>query len=426
MPSTRPLNVVHFNTYGPIGGAARAAYNIHRSVLEAGCESWLVVTGRAGNDERMMECGTTLQARRTNFINRHRQTAMIRQLRPDEVFYPDILTRASINDLELPVRPDIIHLHWIAGFLSAEDIGRLWQRYRVPFVWTLMDLAPLTGGCHYTRGCEGFTARCGHCPIIHSPSEGDLSRRTWLAKSEWLRDVPITIVGATEWTMERVRRGSLFQDTPQQKIPFGIDTAVFRPRPKASVRRLLNLPLEPRIVLIGSTNHRDERKGLRYAIEALQTLPATETETAVLIAGHADRDYSTLLPQRCFPIGHLNNDRLLSMAYQAADVFLCPSLEDVGPLMIPEALLCGTPVVAFAEGCGAPDFIQPGVNGYLARMRDLADLAQGIRVVFEGLASGDITEESCRDHVLRDWNLEVQGLRYRELYETLHRDSDVA
>ena len=101
MPSTRPLNVVHFNTYGPIGGAARAAYNIHRSVLEAGCESWLVVAERAGNDERMMECGTGTQARRTNFINRHRQTAMIRQLRPDEVFYPDILTRASLANLPL-------------------------------------------------------------------------------------------------------------------------------------------------------------------------------------------------------------------------------------------------------------------------------------------------------------------------------------
>jgi glycosyltransferase involved in cell wall biosynthesis len=187
----------------------------------------------------------------------------------------------------------------------------------------------------------------------------------------------------------------------------------------------LNLPADVRIILIGSTNHRDQRKGLRYAIEALQRLPALlppdEPEVAVLIAGHSDRDYGALLPWRCFPIGHLNNDRLLAMAYQAADVFLCPSLEDVGPLMIPEAILCGTPVVAFAEGCGAPDFVRPGVNGYLAQFKNAGDLAQGIAATLRGLSSGAITPDRCREQLLADWNLEIQGLRYRELYERLHR-----
>ena len=46
-------------------------------------------------------------------------------------------------------------------------------------------------------------------------------------------------------------------------------------------------------------------------------------------------------------------------------------------MMIPEAQLCGTPVVAFEMG-GAPDLIRNGINGQLAPLRDTAALAQAM------------------------------------------------
>ena len=46
-------------------------------------------------------------------------------------------------------------------------------------------------------------------------------------------------------------------------------------------------------------------------------------------------------------------------------------------MMIPEAMLCGTPVVAFDTG-GAPDLIVEQRTGYLAPPRDAAALAGAI------------------------------------------------
>jgi glycosyltransferase involved in cell wall biosynthesis len=46
-------------------------------------------------------------------------------------------------------------------------------------------------------------------------------------------------------------------------------------------------------------------------------------------------------------------------------------------MMIPESMLCGTPVVAFDSG-GAPDLIRSLETGYLAKYKDCADLANGI------------------------------------------------
>jgi glycosyltransferase involved in cell wall biosynthesis len=71
---------------------------------------------------------------------------------------------------------------------------------------------------------------------------------------------------------------------------------------------------------------------------------------------------------------------MMALVYQSADLFLCPSLADSGPMMIPEAMLCGIPVVAFDTG-GAPDWIDHLHNGYLARIGDVADFADGIRTM---------------------------------------------
>ena len=72
----------------------------------------------------------------------------------------------------------------------------------------------------------------------------------------------------------------------------------------------------------------------------------------------------------------LRDDVTLALAYQAAEVFVCPSTEDTGPRMIPEAVLCERPVVALNSG-GAPDLVEPLRTGCLAIYEGSCDLAKG-------------------------------------------------
>jgi hypothetical protein len=51
-----------------------------------------------------------------------------------------------------------------------------------PIVWTLQDLNPPTGGCHYDFGCERYATHCGPCPQLGSGNAKDLSREVWKRK----------------------------------------------------------------------------------------------------------------------------------------------------------------------------------------------------------------------------------------------------
>jgi glycosyltransferase involved in cell wall biosynthesis len=67
----------------------------------------------------------------------------------------------------------------------------------------------------------------------------------------------------------------------------------------------------------------------------------------------------------------------IALAYQAADAYLCTTIADAGPLMIPEALSCGTPVVSFDVGY-AVDLLRDGETGYVVRSREPEDLASAL------------------------------------------------
>ena len=205
-------------------------------------------------------------------------------------------------------------------------------------------------------------------------------------------------------------------------IPYGIDDSIFRPRRRDGARNILRLPASARIIFFGAVNHRDDRKGMKYIVEALRLLPTLldpGTIPIVLTVGAGTENYAETLPFQCFELGQIADDRLMALAYQAADVFVCASVEDAGPMMIAEALLCGVPVVAFdSSGFGA-DLIKPNTNGYMAKTQDSEDLARGIREVLRQTAAGTLTPESCRNSVLCQCGIRAQTDSYLELYDKL-------
>ena len=90
------------------------------------------------------------------------------------------------------------------------------------------------------------------------------------------------------------------------------------------------------------------------------------------------------------------NEAQLIQLYQMADVYVCATLADAGPMMVNQALLCGCPVVAFPVGVSV-ELVQTGQTGYLAKYGDSADLAKGVDVILS-LAQKEWNEMSanCR------------------------------
>jgi glycosyltransferase involved in cell wall biosynthesis len=428
------MKILHFSTNDHLGGAAKASYRLHRALREAGHSSRMLVRHKQSDDEDVRE--VPLSRWRSGFRRIFYRTYPFKKWlvpKPSYTFNLDVQPAIDTRHFHGvgPGDADVICLHWITDFLGVEDIRKTHDHFRRPLLWILMDIEPVTGGCHYSFSCDRFTGMCGKCPLLGSDRERDWSRSTWHRKRRCLQGLPITFVAPTGWVERRIRESSLFSGHPVVRIPLAIDVSVFRPVDHKTARESLGVPMGKKMIFFGSASMTDPRKGMSYLSDALRELahrtrePGSRLKTEdilLLIAGKEGADIFHSLPFPRRELGYLEGDERLALAYQAADLFVCPSTEDAGPMMIPESMLCGTPVVAFDSG-GAPDLIRSLETGYLAKHKDSADLANGILVL---LGSGNLPgiRESAKETAVRLHAPQVIAGRYRTLFREITGKSE--
>jgi glycosyltransferase involved in cell wall biosynthesis len=389
--------VLHLSLSDLEGGAARAAYRTHRALLAAGHPSRMLVRSKVSGDPavEIVDPPPRWESRRRRVARR--LPLRNRLPEPTATFNFDLPQDFDERSLFRHVgEVDVLCLHRITRFLTVRQIRALHERYACALVWIVLDQSPVTGGCHYSLGCEGYTQRCGNCPQLRSADPDDASRTLWLRKQRDLADLPLTFVTPSSDTERWVRRSSLFGEHPVERIALPIDADVFRPIDQAVARTVLRLPPDRKIVFVGAADLGAARKGAAHAVAALKRVRELrrEDDVFVLVAGSGADEFlrEVTLPGRA--IGRLADDVALALAYQAADVFLSPSVADAGPMMVPEALLCGRPVVAFDIGYTSDLVTAPG-TGYRAALGDADDLASGLAKVLAD-DDGERVARECR------------------------------
>ena len=115
-----------------------------------------------------------------------------------------------------------------------------------------------------------------------------------------------------------------------------------------------------------------------------------------------------------YPLGYVTNEQQLVQIYNAADVFVLPSLSENLPNTIMEAMACGVPSVGFNVG-GIPEEIDHKKNGYVAAYRDAHDLASGIQWVLREADAGELRSQ-CLRKVAHCYSQSAVALRYVEVY----------
>jgi len=326
-------------------------------------------------------------------------------------------------------------LHWVAGgMLRPADIPKLAGKRRRPIVWTLRDMWPFTGGCHYAGECQAYQTVCGQCPALGSTKARDLAYQGWRNKQSALRNISLTnisltIVPLSHWLADCARQSSLFAHQSIQVIPNAVDTAVYRPIDQAIARDLLNLPKAKKLILFGALSPTaDRRKGFRYLREALHQLAShpnhAHFEVVIFGADKPTKDPDMGLPATF--LGRLHDDTTLALAYAAADVMVMPSIQDNFAKTTIEAMACGTPVVGF-NSTGFKDCVVHKHNGYAATSFDAADLAKGIAwVLSEGVGDAAVDcnrqerlSQNARQTVEAKFSVTHQAKQYKRLYQQL-------
>lgn len=154
-------------------------------------------------------------------------------------------------------------------------------------------------------------------------------------------------------------------------LPYGVDTRRFRPGPEHAVPRG-GRPL--RLLFVGQIG---QRKGLRYLLEALRRLPREGYE--LTLAGSLAVPPAALAPYRGL-YRHLPNQpyHRIHEVFQAADVFVYPSLHEGSALAVYEALASGLPVVT-TRNTGS--VVRDGKEGLLVPIRDPEALAGALETL---------------------------------------------
>jgi glycosyltransferase involved in cell wall biosynthesis len=117
-------------------------------------------------------------------------------------------------------------------------------------------------------------------------------------------------------------------------------------------------------------------------------------------------------------LGRISDERIMSFAYSAADLFVFPTRAESFGQVVMEAMACGTPTVSFDVG-GVPDMVRPGVTGLLAKAEDPASLREAIVAILNDKERRERMTKQCRDIAVREYGLEVQARNYQKLYEEL-------
>lgn len=397
-------------------------YRLHAGLLSLGQESTLLVQHKNTDDGTVLlfapprEVPTQLR----RIVKRHLLPYCRKPLASSpagSTYMSDDRSEHNGDVLRQVPPSDIVNLHWVAGFFEYISFFRKVPA-NLPIVWTLHDMNPFTGGCHFDGGCGKFVEHCGACPQIGSSKLDDFSAHVWKRKNKALARVGANvmhIVAPSRWLAAEAKKSSLFGHLPVTVIPYGLETERFQPRDRHFARQLFEIPSEAKVVLFVADWANEKRKGLDLLLEAIRGLGDLPELYAFAIGRNVS---SRVLGVRGKTIDYVRDDLTLSLVYSTADVFVVPSLEDNLPLTALEALACGIPTIAFSVG-GLPDIVREGQTGILAPMGDIGALCRAIAELLQNTERRATMAQQCRHVAVREYNLEVQARRYMALYEEL-------
>jgi glycosyltransferase involved in cell wall biosynthesis len=408
------MKILIVNTYDIDGGAARAAYRLHKSLLAQKIDSQMLVQVKSSNDFTVL----IQEEKRTKYFNKlrpHIDSLPVRSYkeRTNTLFSPSWFGFSSIVNKINKINPDIVHLHWICGgMIKIEDIARI----QAPIVWSLHDMWAFTGGCHYDENCFGYEKNCGNCKVLGSEKKNDLSSKIFYRKQNTFNQKKdITILGLSSWLNEASKSSTLLKDKKHINLPNPIDTKIFKPFGKVKSRELWNLPKDKKLVLYGAMGATsDSRKGFKELSNAINKLDEN-TDVEFVVFGSSEPQNAPCFGFKAHYLGSLADDVSLVTLYSAVDVMVVPSLQENLSNAIMESLSCGTPVVGFDIG-GNSDMIKHKKTGYLAVPFDSLDLKNGI----EWILNNENYDELCanaREKVISEFDDIVVVKKYIDLYK---------
>lgn len=369
---------------------ASPTFRLHNVFSKTGIESSVItMQSTIIGDPTITEVGR--RSRWTAALDAKIQKKIVRFDKGQEGIFSYPVIGTDLSSYEQIKQADIIYVHWVLnGFMSMKNVEQL-ARLNKPIIFYMHDTWTITGGCHLDLGCEKFKTACKKCPLLSGTKNNDIASKGFAQKSRIFNEYDnLYFVAPSKWLYEKAKQSALTKNKPVFHIPNILENETFKHYDKKVSREILNLKADEKVVLFGALAVDSMHKGWRYLQQALEILnnEVDRLNITVLIFGtDYNKQIAEAIPFKVKFVGYLASDYATSLMYNAADVFVAPSLADNLPYTVLEAESCGTPVAAFRTG-GIPEMIDHKQNGYLANYKDSTDLAKGILFCLESGIKG--------------------------------------
>jgi len=410
------MKILHLNTLAG-GGAAVAARRLSETLQRAGMDSRVCVespvSGAPGFESLVWKGRGLAPALRAKLPGSQKPSAFRRRHRK----WLDQKQVESINGdssdwgkglvQSIPPDTDIVHLHWVSGWLDYEKaLPALTERFRV--FWTCHDMHPLLGVTHFPEP-EWPESRVGEAQRSGMPP---VSRKVLRRKSRVLESIPrdrLTFIAPSRWMEREIRATPGLWDFGIDHVPNGLDCNRFSPGDAMAARARLGIRADRFLFLCVAEDLENPRKGVEALIEGLNKMDReVRNQCQVLALGSNPFVLSERSDIPVVSLGRVEEETVLADVYRASDCFVISSAMDNFPNTLVEAMACGLPAVGFEVG-GIPELIRHEETGWLARPGDSRSLA-----------------ERLSDAVSCDTERREMGGRARKLIETLCPDDQVA
>ncbi|WP_309642388.1 glycosyltransferase [Flavobacterium sp.] len=393
MENIKPKKIVLLVTYDH-GGAAEYIYKLSNILKNQGHQIAMVVKEKTKADDFIVPFKNKQRPKHSIFFKIIQKLNKKKyKIRLDEKYHFYAKEESSVNLSpqkffdKVGFVPDVIFAGWTSGFINSSEILLLQQFSKAKVYTITVDMNHFTGGCHYAWDCNGYIEGCSTCPAILNSHFKDLAKTNFEIKFNNAQQGNFEIIAGSGWTLHQARQSKIYKNQKNIiNINSLIDTSVMKPSGKNEAKDVFNLEHDQFYILMGCQNANELRKGFRYLLESLEILHKELSIEArdkinVIIVSSKPVQIQDEIPFKITQLDYIKDYNKLSLLYQAVDVFVNSSVEDSGPMMVSEAMACGTPVVGFDMGV-VHNLVITGVNGYKATLMDSEDLARGIKTIF--------------------------------------------